>query len=60
MINWLALESPLPYARLVGEIGEGRDAEKLELVLELATNGGGSGPAVRKQVRINGAPKRAH
>ncbi len=59
LINWLALESPLPYARLVGEIGAGRDAEKLELVLELATNGGGNGPTVRKQVRVNGAPKRA-
>jgi DNA replication and repair protein RecF len=59
LINWLALESPLPYARLVGEIGEGRDAEKLELVLELASNGGGNGPVVRKQVRVNGAARRA-
>ena len=59
MINWLALESTLPYARLTGEIGEGKDAQKLELVLELARNGGTAGPVVRKQVRINGAPKRA-
>lgn len=60
LINWLALESPLPYARLVGQIGAGRDAQQLELVLELARNGaaGGNGPVVRKQVRINGAPKR--
>jgi DNA replication and repair protein RecF len=58
LINWLALESPLPYARLEGEIGEGRSAQKLELVLELAANDGGNGPRVRKQVRINGVPKR--
>ena len=56
LINWLALESTLPYARLTGEIGEGKDAQKLELVLELARNGGSAGPVVRKQVRINGAP----
>jgi DNA replication and repair protein RecF len=59
LINWLALESALPYARLTGEIGEGKDAQKLELVLELARNGGSGGPVVRKQVRINGVPKRA-
>ena len=58
LINWLALESTLPYARLTGEIGAGTDAQKLELVLELARNGGSGGPVVRKQVRINGVPKR--
>jgi len=58
LISWLALESPLPYARLAGEIGAGPRAEKLELVLELAPNGGANGPTVRKQVRINGAAKR--
>ena len=59
LINWLALESTLPYARLTGEIGEGKEAQRLELVLELARNGGAGGPVVRKQVRINGVPKRA-
>ena len=63
LINWLALESPLPYARLVAEISAGGDAptERLEVVLELARTpapGGGNGPVVRKQVRINGVPKR--
>jgi len=58
LINWLALDSSLPYARLAGEIGTGKDAQKLELVLEPAANGN-NGPTVRKQVRINGAPKRA-
>lgn len=60
LINWLALEGPLPYARLVAEIGAGRDAQQLELVLELARNGSAAnGPIVRKQVRVNGSPKRA-
>lgn len=65
LINWLALESPLPYARLMAEIGAGGDApvERLEVVLELTrtsmgVGGGGNGPVVRKQVRINGVPKR--
>lgn len=65
LINWLALESPLPYARLVAEISAGGDApvERLEVVLELArtsvaAGNGGNGPVVRKQVRINGVPKR--
>jgi DNA replication and repair protein RecF len=58
LINWLACEGPLPYARLQGEIGEGKSIQKLELVLELAANGMGNGPTVRKQVRINDVPKR--
>ena len=58
LINWLALESSLPYARLEADIGAGKDAQRLELVLELAANGGAAGPIVRKQVRINGVPKR--
>ena len=66
LINWLALEGPLPYARLTAEIGDGpmadwpagRRVDRLELVLELSTNGGGLGPLVRKQVRINGVARR--
>jgi DNA replication and repair protein RecF len=58
LINWLALESPLPYARLSAEIGDGETTERLELVLELGGNGGALGPVVRKQVRINGVPRR--
>lgn len=66
LINWLALEGPLPYARLTAEIGDGekldwpagRPVDRLELVLELSTNGGGLGPQVRKQARINGVAKR--
>jgi len=59
LINWLALAGPLPYARLEGEVGTGRATTKLELVLELVSNGVGSGAGVRKQVRINGMAKRA-
>jgi DNA replication and repair protein RecF len=68
LINWLALEEPLPYARLEASVGEGRDAQRLELVLELAApqrardvaaSNGGNGPTIRKQVRVNGVAKRA-
>ncbi len=58
LISWLALESPLPYARLTAEIGDGTTSERLELVLELGNGGGAVGPVVRKQVRINGVAKR--
>lgn len=58
LINWLAAEGPLPYARLVCDIGQDRATEKLELVLESGVNGAGVGPTVRKQVRIDGAPRR--
>lgn len=59
LINWLAIESPLPYARLMAEVVDGDRTEQLELVLELGRNGGANGPVVRKQVRINGVPRRA-
>jgi DNA replication and repair protein RecF len=36
LINWLALDSLLPYARLAGDIGEGAKIQRLELVLESA------------------------
>ncbi len=73
LINWLALESPLPYARLAGEVTRTPQlaavpgqapasglSEQLELVLMLVRNGTNSnGVSVRKQVRINGAARRA-
>jgi DNA replication and repair protein RecF len=58
LINWLALQSPLPYARLAAEIGDGQRTDRLELVLELSGNGS-AGPVVRKQVRINGVAMRS-
>jgi len=59
LVNWAAADSSLPYARLLAEIGEGKQAQKIELVIEVARNGGWNVPAIRKQVRINGVPKRA-
>lgn len=59
LINWLALESSLPYTRLAAEIDDAGRTEQLELVLALSRNGGTNGPVVRKQVRINGVAKRA-
>jgi DNA replication and repair protein RecF len=58
LINWLALQSALPYARLAAEISDGQRTDRLELVLELNGNGG-AGPIIRKQVRINGVAKRS-
>ena len=68
IINWLALDGPLPYARLEAEVGEGREAQRLELVMELAppqrtgdsaAANGSNGQIIRKQVRVNGVAKRA-
>jgi DNA replication and repair protein RecF len=60
LINWLAADGPLPYARLEADIGEGRETQRLELVLELTPSANGAnGPTIRKQVRVNGVGKRA-
>ena len=60
LINWLALEGPLPYARLVAEIGDGQAKRKAGTGAGVgAQRRATSGPTVRKQVRINGVPKRA-
>ena len=58
LIHWLALESPLPYARLQCQTGDAAEPQTLELVLELTGNGG-NGQRIQKRVRVNGAPKRA-
>ena len=60
LINWLALESPLPYARLAAEIGDGQTVERLELVLELAQRrrpgpGGAQAGADQRRARSGGS-----
>lgn len=74
LINWLALEDDLPFARLVAKAQKGEEVEQIELSLvqanetTLAPQGGtpqswrpetGQAVVLRKHVRVNGAAKRA-
>ncbi|MEA3336966.1 MAG: DNA replication/repair protein RecF [Chloroflexota bacterium] len=59
LVNWLAWEQPLPFARIVGEIEGGGRRDKIEIVLVQNANSSANGPRLRKEVRINGSPRRA-
>ncbi len=68
LVNWLALEEDLPFARLVAQIQKAEGSDQIEL--SLVQSGGrtldpdavalrqGSGQALRKHIRLNGASKR--
>jgi len=56
LVNWLALDEPMPFARLSAEVQRGERLERLDITLLPRTEAGGR---LRKQVRINGAPRRA-
>ncbi len=55
LVNWIALSDPMPYARAVGR-ALGSDGE-IEIAVTLVP-GNGNG-VFRKQVRLNGVPRRA-
>ena len=60
VVNWLAFDEPLPFARLVADVV--RDSTPLRLEITLVQQNGSSGangPRFSKQIRINGASKRA-
>jgi len=61
LVNWLALEEDLPFARLAAQLQKGEETERVEL--SLVQNGlstpEGNGNTLRKHVRLNGANKRA-
>ncbi len=55
LVNWLALEEPYPYARLAADLKRSDRLERVDITL---TPGGLGNGNLRKQVRINGVPKR--
>ncbi len=55
LVNWIALSDPMPYARAVGR-ALGSDGEVEVAVTLVPGNGNG---IFRKQVRLNGVPRRA-
>ncbi|MCS6800369.1 MAG: DNA replication/repair protein RecF [Chloroflexota bacterium] len=54
-INWLALESPLPFLRIVAKVRRAASTVQLEMTAALDENGNG----ITKRMKINGAPRRA-
>ncbi len=60
LINWLALEDDLPFARLVGQIQTQQRTDQIELSLVQSSgrrpNDNAAG--LRKHIRVNGASKR--
>lgn len=56
LINWLAQEEPLPYARLVAEVQAQAGLRRIEVALACETNGHTT--RLKKQIRINGLERR--
>lgn len=59
LVNWLAWEEPLPFARLVGDLAFGSRKQRVEITLMQIGESGAGSPLLRKEVRINGVNKRA-
>ncbi len=56
LVGWLAWDEPLPFARLAGDLVH----ERRRLRIEIALVAGSPGETrLRKEVRINGVPRRA-
>jgi DNA replication and repair protein RecF len=60
LVNWLALEDDLPFARLVAQIQRAEGAEQIELSLVKSAGQSlnSNATVLRKHIRINGANKR--
>jgi len=56
LVNWLALEDELPFARLVARIQKSDGVDQIELSLVQSNR---ETPGMRKHIRLNGASKRA-
>ena len=59
IINWLARDDVMAFARLVVDVKWDGKTHRIELVLAPNHNAGPSPAGFRKQIRINGIPKRA-
>ena len=55
LINWLVLNDPLPFARLVAEVQTGTEIKKVEVTL---VKGEGAGTRFKKEIRVNGVNRR--
>lgn len=59
LVNWMAWEEPLPYARLLGDLLSSGRKQRVEITLMQVGESGAGSPQLRKEVRINGVAKRA-
>jgi len=59
LVNWLVRDDIAVFTRLVADILWDGRTQRVELVLAPAANGRANGLTFRKQIRINGVPKRA-
>lgn len=58
LLNWVAEEDPLPYARIAAEIKQGRGGfDRLEVTLMIDQTSDGVG-RFRKVIKVNGADRR--
>ena len=58
LVNWLAVDDPLPHARVVAVVGHDSHTTRLEITL-LPNSGPSSRAGFRKRIRINGVNRRA-
>jgi DNA replication and repair protein RecF len=58
LINWLAEEEELTFARLVGQTQKDTALQRLEITLLKEPTPEADGYSLKKQIRINGVPKR--
>ncbi len=58
LINWLAEEEDLTFARLVGQMQKDDTLQRLEITLLKEPSPGANAHGLKKQIRINGVPKR--
>ena len=56
LINWLAEDDPLPFARLVAEIQTRSELKRIEVTMMNQSNG--QSARLKKEIRINGLPRR--
>jgi len=58
LINWLAEEEELTFARLAGQIQKDRALQRLEISLLKERAPAANAHSLKKQIRINGVPRR--
>ncbi len=58
LINFLALEEPMPFARLVAEIESQERIQRIEIRIVIESNSESSEGRVRKEVLVNGLKRR--
>ncbi len=58
LINFLALEEGTPFARLVAEVEASGRIRRIEIRIILNTPGKNGNPRVKKEVLVNGLPRR--